>query len=465
MKKILFVEPMGTSSNVFSNFMRIPLLGPVILGTIAKEAGFDVTIINENIIGRRIQANELLDVDILALSCITATVDRGKEIAKEYKALRRNNGLEARTIIGGIHASMLPEDVAPYFDQVVVGEAENSILDILSGKTKEKIVYCTRPEDLDSVPIPDFKLIKSYERIQNIPVMTSRGCPHHCNFCSVTAMFGKKYRSQSADRVLREVSRYKKGTVFFVDDNFTANMKRSNEIFDGLISSGFNRPWTAQVRTEITRKPEFIEKMKSAGCGTVYVGFESVNPETLKTMKKGQDVEDIRRSIAVFQKQNILVHGMFILGGDSDTKDVFKMTQEFCRKTGLDYVQYGILTPIPGSEVYIQIEKEGRFLHKNWSLYDGLHTVFSPKNMTADDLQNGLLDCFSDFYSYANAINDGLNLAFDTIKSAVKSLYTKAYFPSLMPFLMKFAGREIIKRWLSENESYLAYLKERSQTL
>ena len=459
MKKILFVEPMGTSSNVFSKYMKIPLLGPVILGTIAKEAGFDVAIINENIIDRRIRADELLDVDILSLSCITATVDRGKEIAKEYKALRRDNGLEARTIIGGIHASMLSDDVAPYFDQVVVGEAEEAIIDILEGKRKEKIVYCQRPEDLDSVPIPDFTLIKSYEKISNIPIMTSRGCPHHCNFCSVTAMFGKKYRSQSPDRVLREVLRYKKGTVFFVDDNFTANMKRSNDIFDGLISSGFNRPWTAQVRTEITKKPEFIEKMKKAGCSTVYVGFESVNPETLKTMKKGQDVEDIRRSIAAFQKQNILVHGMFVLGGDSDTKDVFKMTKDFCRKTGLDYVQYGVLTPIPGSEVYSQIEKEGRFLNKNWSLYDGLHTVFSPKNMTADELQMGMIDCFSDFYSYTNAVNDGLNLVFDTIKSSLCSLYRKAYFPSLLPFIMKFAGKEIIKRWLSENKSYLSYLK------
>ncbi|MEK7203229.1 MAG: radical SAM protein, partial [Patescibacteria group bacterium] len=156
---------------------------------------------------------------------------RGKEIAREYKALRKAHGLEAKTIIGGIHASMLPNDVTPYFDQVVVGEAENSILDILSGKIKEKIVYCQRPEDLDSLPIPDFSLIKGSERISNIPVMTSRGCPHHCNFCSVTAMFGKKYRSQSPDRVLREVSRYKKGVIFFIDDNFTANLKRSNEIF------------------------------------------------------------------------------------------------------------------------------------------------------------------------------------------------------------------------------------------
>ncbi|MEK9149160.1 MAG: radical SAM protein, partial [Candidatus Desantisbacteria bacterium] len=429
--------------------------------TIAKEAGFDVAIINENIMGRRIWANELRNVDVLCLSCITATVDRGKEIAKEYKDLRKNNGLEARTIIGGIHASMLPDDVTPYFDQVVVGEAENSILDILSGKIKEKIVYCQRPEDLDSLPIPDFKLIKSYERIQNVPVMTSRGCPHHCNFCSVTAMFGKKYRSQSPDRVLREVSRYKKGTIFFIDDNFTANLKRSNEIFDKMIGSGFNRPWTAQVRTEITKKEEFVTKMKRAGCNTVYVGFESVNPETLKSMKKGQDVEDIRRSIASFQKQSILVHGMFVLGGDSDTRDVFKMTQEFCQKTGLDYVQYGVLTPIPGSEVYSQIEKEGRFLHKNWSLYDGLHTVFSPKNMSADELQRGMIECFSDFYSYTNGVNEGLNLVFDTIKSAVKSLHTKAYFPSLLPFLMKFAGREIIKRWMTENKSYLAYLKGR----
>ena len=113
----------------------------------------------------------LASADILCLSCITATVNRGKRIANEYR-IRRPDG---KVIIGGIHASMLPNDVAPFFDQVVVGEAENIIVDVLSGKVKDKIVYAQTPENLDELPIPDFKLVKDWEKIKTLSVMTSRG--------------------------------------------------------------------------------------------------------------------------------------------------------------------------------------------------------------------------------------------------------------------------------------------------
>ena len=136
-KKILFVEPRGANSNVFDKYMTIPLLGPIYLATIADKAGYDATVINENILGREISSEELASVDILGLSCITTTVTRGKEIANEYRRIRKARGLESRTIIGGIHASMIPADVESHFDQIVVGEAENIILDVLSGKIKE----------------------------------------------------------------------------------------------------------------------------------------------------------------------------------------------------------------------------------------------------------------------------------------------------------------------------------------
>ena len=457
-KKILFVEPRGANSNVFDKFMTIPLLGPIYLATIAEQAGYDVTVINENILGRKISSEELASIDILGLSCITTTVNRGKEIASEYRKIRKANGFESRTIIGGIHASMIPGDVEPHFDQIIVGEAENIILDVLSGKIKDKIVYTPGYKDLDALPFLNFNLLKESEKMNTYSIMTSRGCPYDCNFCSVTKMFGREYRAQSPQRVIDEILGYKNGVIFFSDDNFAANIKRTDQLLDLMIENGFYRRWSAQVRTEVTKKPKFVAKMKKAGCNTVYVGLESVNPQSLKAMNKNQSLEDIKRTIKVFHDNGIAIHGMFILGNDTDTKDVFKRTSDFSIKTGLDYVQYSILTPLPGSRTYSQFEKEERLLHKKWDFYDGLHVVYRPKNMTPDELQRGVLRCFKDFYSFPRAVKSAFNTTFKIAATTIKKTYKKAHFPSLRPTIMRLVGRGIIINWIDYNKAYLKYL-------
>lgn len=461
-KKILFVEPKGVQSNVFDKYMTIPLLGPLYLATIAGQAGYDVSVINENILGRKISSEELASIDILGLSCITATVNRGKEIASEYRKIRKANDLKSRAIIGGIHASMIPEDVEPYFDQIIVGEAEKIIIDVLSGKIKDKIVYAPRYSNLDDLPFLNFNLLKDSEKMKIFSIMTSRGCPYNCNFCSVTKMFGREYRTQSPQRVIDELSRYKDGVIFFSDDNFAANIKRTDQMLDLLIEAGFNGPWSTQVRTEVTKNPKFVEKMKKAGCTTVYVGLESINPQSLKEMNKKQNLKDIERTIKVFHDNGIEIHGMYILGNDSDTKDVFKRTSDFSIKTGLDYVQYSILTPLPGSKTYSQFEKEGRFLHKKWDFYDGLHVVYRPKNMTADELQQGTIRCFQDFYSFPRAIKCAWNTTIKIAITTIKKTYTKAYFPSLRPALMRLVGGKILNNWIDYNKAYLKYLSSLS---
>ncbi|MBN1755193.1 B12-binding domain-containing radical SAM protein [bacterium] len=462
---VVFVEPLGSYSNVFAQFMTIPMLGPIYLGTIAKNAGYKVAILNENILGRKVRIAELLEADILCLSCMTATIDRGKAIAKQYKDLREARGLPSHSIIGGIHASMLPDDVVDHFDQVFVGEGEIKFVDLLAGKFPEKIVYGDRLKDLDNVPIPDFKLIKNYQRIKVYPLMTSRGCPYNCTFCSVTEMFGRGYRIRSIENVMDEIKAQGQNRYFFVDDHFVVNKNRTRKLLDEIYAYNPKLKWSCQLRAEVARDPQLVNQMKETGCQTVYIGFESINPESLKEIKKSQTVEDIKNSIRVFNQNAIDVHGMFMFGSDSDDKDIFQTTSRFCKESGLSSVQYLILTPLPGTVFYKQIEADGRLLHKNWAFYDALHVVFQPKNLTPAELQLGMIECFNDFYSYANAFNEAINIFFRTCGALFTRLHRRVYFPSINSSLVKLFGKKIVKKWVNFNKPYMGYLKIISMNL
>lgn len=456
--KLVLIEPTGSQANVFARYMTIPMLGPVYLGTIASQAGYQVVVLNENILKRPVRPEEMADADILGLSCLTATVDRGREIARQYKKIRREAGKPSRTIIGGIHASMMPKDVAPDFDQVFVGEAEARFLDLLSGSIADKIVYGQRLEDMDSLPVPDFTLIQGWEKIRVWPVMTSRGCPYACNFCSVTQMFGRGYRTRSVKKVMEDVAACPRGWAFFVDDHFVVDGRRTRLMVDEIKRIRPGLKWSCQLRAEVGRDGQLVRAMSDAGCRMVYIGFESINPESLREMDKGQSVEDIKASIAAFRQEGIGVHGMFMFGSDSDRPGIFQATSDFCLRSRLSSVQYLALTPLPGTEFYRRMESQGRLLHKDWRFYDAMHVVFRPRHFSPAELQQGVIDSFADFYNYSRAAGDALAIFFETGDALLQSLSRRVRFPALTPALVKAFGRRIVKDWLRFNRSYLGYL-------
>ncbi len=473
-QKTVFLESRGVKSNVFSKF-TMPRTGPIYLATKAAEAGHDVSVFKEDLVGRELNDEELAEIDVLCISDITPTYNNSLKTVKRYKKIRQEAGLESRAITGGIHASMMPQETAEYFDTLVIGEAESLFPDILEKKPRQKIIKGKRHRNLDeAVPIPNFKLLKDWQKIRIFPVITSRGCPHDCSFCSVTEMFGRQYRFHSPERVLRELDnleaifqeisrnslwrrRISKNRIFFADDNFAVSSQRAEQILDGIIQRGYGRQISCQVRADVTESPRIVEKMARAGIDTVYVGFESVNSKTLKEMNKKQTVEDIAHSISVFHNNGIGVLGMFIFGADSDTKDDFNITKDFCHEHGVDYVQYSILTPLPGTPFYRDIESQGRLLHKNWDMYDAMHAVFQPKNMTALELQEGTIQSYQDFYNYSA-------IARETGKFALRALHSLATafskFPPHRAVKYQIAGTYIAKKWLQLNQGYLNYLRK-----
>lgn len=452
--KITLVEPKGANVNVFSKYMKLPLLGPIILGTILKEAGYEVKVVNENILGREIRDDELV-CDYLLISTLTPSAKRAYQLAQRYRELNKGG----KVIIGGIHATFLPNEAAEFADYVVCGEAENVIVDLIRNGSPEKIIRAQAPQDLDSLPIPDFSLLNLKKEFHTKAVMTSRGCPYNCSFCAVTKMFGRKYRTMSPKRVMEHLSNISTRYVFFYDDNFIANRKRTDELLDLIIDAGSPWLWTAQVRADVAKDASLVAKMRQAGCHWVYVGFESINQDALNSMNKAQDVDTIRQCIKTFHKAGIGVHGMFILGNDEDDLSTAKRTLKFCRKYKLDTAQFMVLTPIPGTDFFDKLIAQNRILHTNWQYYDGHHVVFRPLRMSALELQKKVLWVFLKFYSVRAALRD-LTASFGLLlKKAVLWFNKQRVSFKLKASMFKLFGRRLVKKAKKLTRPYVEYLK------
>lgn len=454
--RILLVEPAAVESNVFSSFAGLPLLGPLYLGTILDRRGHDVTVINEDLLGRRLGFNEL-DADVLCLSTITSTVERGYELAALFK--RRNPA--GRVLMGGPHVSFMHEEALRYADHVVTGEGENVIADLVEHGTDEAVVHGTPVEDMDTLPFINWDLLVNFRKLRVQPFMFSRGCPFACNFCTVTAMYGRRYRHMSPERVLAELDTSRLSDVFIYDDNFAAKRKRTHAIVDGLLDrvGGRIRWWTAQVRADVSRDEDLLHKMQRSGCGRVYVGFESINERTLKEMHKGQSADDVKRAIRRFHRHVIRVHGMFVFGSDADDPAVLRRTSEFVTRERLDSVQYMILTPFPGTELFDRLAGEGRLLHKMWRYYDAGHVVFRPMGFDPYQLQVQAMSHYSDYYSIIRAMNDGLEATATAMARLAGQAIERFGAPSGWNALYKLMGKNIIRRWYKGNMDYMQYLR------
>jgi radical SAM superfamily enzyme YgiQ (UPF0313 family) len=214
-------------------------------------------------------------------------------------------------------------------------------------------------------------------------------------------MFGRKYRHRSTASVIAELSKYdsKSCILFFYDDNFTANPRKTKELLKEMIRLRLGFHWSTQVRSDLARDPEMLDLMAEAGCTSLYIGFESVDPVALKAMKKNQTVDEIRYAIREIRKRKIHIHGMFVFGFDTDTLATTRATVSFALKEKIDSAQFMILTPLPGSDFYSEILAEGRIIDTAWDTYDAHHVKFIPRGFTPWELQLAQIGAHTRFYS------------------------------------------------------------------
>ncbi|WP_025322041.1 B12-binding domain-containing radical SAM protein [Deferrisoma camini] len=408
--RILFVEPCPPRPHVFSR-IRLPRLGPVLLATILRDRGHETRVVVEEV--RPLRDEDLEWADVVGISSLTTTA------ARAYHWADRARSRGKFVFMGGPHPTFLPDEALDHADAVVRGEGDVTVPELVAaleeGRGFGEIAGVSfradgvtvhtpdRPliEDLDGLPTPDFSLVENWSGRRVTPVSTSRGCPFRCRFCSVIPMFGARYRFQSARRVLEDLEAYSRTTdhVFFCDDNFAANRRRTREICEGILERGFPLEWSAQVRVDLARDRDLVRLMARAGCWCVFVGLESVNPRTLEAYDKRQTVDDIRKAVATFRQAGIWVHGMFVLGADTDDPDTVRQTVRFAREAGIETVQFLALTPTPGTGLYDDMVAQGRILTRRWDLYDGHHVVFEPAQFTAPELQREITRATVRFYS------------------------------------------------------------------
>jgi radical SAM superfamily enzyme YgiQ (UPF0313 family) len=413
-KRVSFIEAGSPGLHIFSKF-PIPRLGAVLLPTILRGRGYEVKAFIEDV--SEPDWSFIESSDLVCISTITSTAIRAYRMAKRLKAL------DIPVIIGGTHPTFLPDEALEYADFVIRGEGEYSLVELFEyiekgtpaltgikglsyrGRDGQKVHNPSREfiEDLDSLPEPDFSLVHNWSPSNPYPVSTSRGCAYGCKFCSVIRMFGRSYRFKSVEATLKElkyVASVSKAIKFIVDDNFAANKKRTKEILRGMIAEGIKTRWSAQVRTDIARDPELLRLMADSGCHTLFIGFESINPRTLEEYNKKQSREDIISCIRAVRDHSIHIHGMFVLGADTDDVETIHRTADFATSFGIDTVQFMILTPLPGTPLLQDMTKSGRLLHTDWSKYDAQYVVFRPRLMSPTTLQIETFRAMGRFYSW-----------------------------------------------------------------
>lgn len=394
MLRLLLIHPspdknrFGTKRRTSSSLAQLNL--PLLAAYVNED--FDVRIIDENI--EDIDFNT--KADLVGITAMTSTAIRGYKIADEF----RKRG--AHVVMGGIHVSIFPEEAGDHADTVVVGEAEISwprfLKDFKSGKP-QKFYKEETFHNLAGLPKPRRDLLKPGAYAMQNVVMTTRGCPHNCSYCSVTGFWGGKIRTRPVAEVIEEIKEIRGNFIQFVDDNIYGNRRHAQELFEAMIP--LKKTFVAQGDITLARHPDLLKLAVRAGLRWLFIGIESMSTENLSDVgkswnKRGLEFEE---SFKIFHKAGINILGSFIFGLDNDDKTVFDRTVDFAIKNKIEMANFYILTPLPGTELHRKYKEEGRILTESWDMYDCNHVVIRHPRLSSEQLLEGYIHAYKKFNS------------------------------------------------------------------
>lgn len=378
----------------------------------------------------------LTDADILWADCVFVY----SMIAQERSALEvltRCDRLDRRTVLGGPMVSADPEAFASHADSIFVGEVEvagSELFRDLSmgiGFLKKRYVasgLC----DMRNSPVPWWGMLgkEGIRRYSSLTVQVTRGCPYDCEFCSVTALCGKKVRMKSVGQVLDELNELKRlgwrGSIFFVDDNFIGNKSAAKRLLGAIIGwqkrNGYPFHFYTQASLDLAKDTELLALLAAAGFRRVFVGIETVDSESLRRMGKDQNlVDDLEREVETIQRAGIEVMGGFISGSDGEGREAILALERFIRESGIVTAMVGILQAWPGTRLWERLRSEGR-LRANASGNNTDGTIgFVPVGMDEDELREGFNWLLKNLYLDPEKYHERLSVLIGRCRSSVRS--------------------------------------------
>lgn len=399
-KKLVLINPRNQHRVGFlvDRESKYPPLGLGIIAALTPD-NWEIKLIDENFDDFIFE-----DADLVGITSFTSTITRAYEIALEYTSKN------IPVVMGGIHASMVPEEVEKYVDVVATGEAESIWLEILDDFSKGNLKkrYTGKLMKMDEFPAARHDLFHDDYMIDSI--QTTRGCPMQCEFCSVHYFNGSAYRTRPVEKVLDELETMKAERFFFVDDNIVGYSKHARDhakaIFRGMIERGIKKDWFCQASINFGDDEELLQLASEAGCRLVLIGVESEKTDALQDMKKHTNLkagaDNYQQIFSVIQKHGISVLGTFIFALDTDSVQDIKNRVDYILNSNIDSIQMSILTPFPGTGTYNKFVKENRLTATNypddWEKYWGGEIVIQPKKMSIDELYNARQQSIESLY-------------------------------------------------------------------
>ncbi len=393
-------------------------------------------------------------VDLVGVTAQTPAAPRAYQIAEEF----RKRGVSV--VMGGVHASMLPEEALQHVDAVVIGEAEEIwpqlIEDFRRGQMK-RIYQANGFVDSSSLPLPRRDLLNPKFYFPLKLLETTRGCPHHCDFCGVSKFFGFKYRNRPLNEIDQELSTlFKKGPamnpffktvlslfnrdlpyflkrrlLYIIDSNIAGDKRFALNLVSLL--KDYDLLWYGHAPVSIAFDQKLLEGFSQSGCIAVNLGFESFSSKNLKAMGKGfNQPSHYAEAVKRIHDYGIGIMGTFMVGLDDDDPGVFQRIIDFCIDSRLDWALTFIMAPYPGTESFQRLEKEGRIFSRDWEKYDSLNVVYQPLLMSVEDLEKGMRRVWKEVFS---------------LSSIYKRILKRPWIHPLFYLVMNLQFHQLTKKW------------------
>jgi radical SAM superfamily enzyme YgiQ (UPF0313 family) len=341
------------------------------------------------------------DVGLVGITAFSAETPSAYEIADKFRA----KGVPV--VMGGVHATAMPDEALEHVDAVVIGEAEEVwetlLRDLEKGELKRKY-KADQLCDMRNMKIPRRDLLDRDMYVSAFnTIQATRGCPFDCEYCSVTQVFGQEYRMRPVHHVIDEIRAFDTRDFMFIDDNICGKPSYAKELFRAL--TPLKKVWGAQTSITFARDEELLDLYAKAGGRYAFIGLESISEDNLAQMNKKWNRSDgFAYAIDRIHAAGINILGSFIVGLDGDDHTVFKRMLEFIDKHKIDAAEFHVLTPLPGTRLAAAMDADGRIIDRDWARYTACETVFQPKQMTPEELDRGFYSMWHEMYTFPKII-------------------------------------------------------------